>query len=118
MSLLGQISLPSDYKSALSTMYEYFRKINREFTRMSYRGQAVWNPAALGASATATHTIGCTGARVGDAVRVFPPYDLQGVLALGYVSADDVVTVVLLNPTAGSVDLASGTWSVMAEKFN
>lgn len=53
-----------------------------------------------------------TGAKTGDMVELFPPYDMQGIMAYGYVSAADTIKISLFNPTAGTLDLASGTWGV------
>ncbi|WP_144029093.1 hypothetical protein [Paenibacillus rigui] len=53
-----------------------------------------------------------TGAALGDRVEVFPPYDTQGVIAFPFVSAADTIKISLFNPTAGTIDLASGTWTV------
>lgn len=50
-------------------------------------------------------------------VRVFPPYDLQGLDCGGYVSDDDEVTIVLTNDTGSPVNLANGTWRVLVENF-
>jgi hypothetical protein len=77
-------------------------------------GAAIWDPPNVNAAATTTTTITVTGAVVGMYVQVAPPYDLQGIVATAYVSAADTVTVVLFNPTAGAINLASGTWRVRA----
>lgn len=53
-----------------------------------------------------------TGAALGDRVNLFPPYDMQGVIAYGSVSAADTIKISLFNPTGGTIDLASGTWRV------
>jgi len=73
-------------------------------------GTATLDPASLAAAATATATITVTGAAVGDFVIVSPGVSLAGLVMTAYVSAADTVTVVLYNPTAGAVDLASSTW--------
>jgi len=53
------------------------------------------------------------GAALGDRVELFPPYDLQGVMVQGFVSAADTVKISMFNPTGATVDLASGTWKVL-----
>lgn len=53
-----------------------------------------------------------TGALLGDRVELFPPSDMQGIIAFGFVSASDTVKISLWNPTAGTIDLASGTWTI------
>jgi hypothetical protein len=59
-----------------------------------------------------TTGITVTGAALGDRVEVFPPYDLQGVMAFGFVSAANTVKISFFNPTAGTIDLASGSWTI------
>jgi hypothetical protein len=54
-----------------------------------------------------------TGAALGDAVQLFPPYSLQGIIASASVSAANTILISLRNPTAGTIDLASGTWGVV-----
>lgn len=51
-----------------------------------------------------------TGAALGDMVELFPPYDTQGVMAYGFVSAANTIKISLFNPTGGTIDLASGSW--------
>lgn len=53
-----------------------------------------------------------TGAALGDRVELFPPYDMQGILYQGSVSSAGNIKISLFNPTAGTLDLASGTWRV------
>lgn len=75
-------------------------------------GSDTIDPASVDAAGTATSTITVEGATVGSYVLVAPPYDLQGLVCSGYVSADDTVTIVLFNPAAAAVDLPSGEWKV------
>lgn len=80
-------------------------------------GSLVFDPASL---ATVTGAISSgitvTGAALGDYVLVSAPYDLAGVIAHAYVSAANTVKIALFNATAGTVDLASGTWKVLVMK--
>lgn len=77
----------------------------------------IFDPASL---ATVTgglsSAITVTGAALGDYVIVAAPYDLAGVIASGYVSAANAVKIALFNSTAGTVDLASGTWKIKVLK--
>jgi len=57
-----------------------------------------------------------TGAAFGDEVTVSAPYDLQGILCTGYVSAADTVKIRLQNETGGTINLASGTWKLIVQK--
>jgi hypothetical protein len=72
-------------------------------------GTATWDPASVAAGAQTTTTVTVTGAAVGDPVAVGFSQDLQGMQLTGYVSATNMVTVVLRNETGGAIDLASGT---------
>lgn len=71
-----------------------------------------WDPASLADGAGETKSVTVTGAALGDAVLVFPPYDLQDMVVSGYVQAADTVEVRLQNEGGATVDLASGTWKV------
>jgi len=76
-----------------------------------------FDPASL---ATVTGVISSAitvqGAALGDFVLVSAPYDLAGVTTNGYVSAANTVRIALFNTTAGTVDLASGTWKIKVLK--
>jgi hypothetical protein len=73
-------------------------------------GSLTWNPGALlpGQGELST-TITVTGAALGDAVVVNPPYDLQGILAVGSVTAADTVKIRLYRDTA--MLIASATYN-------
>lgn len=72
-------------------------------------GKATYDAPSIAAAGTATTTITVTGAAVGDEARVTFGVSLGGLQASAYVSAANTVTVVLQNPTAGAIDLASTT---------
>ncbi|HYF34377.1 MAG TPA: hypothetical protein VD994_03725 [Prosthecobacter sp.] len=96
------------------------RTIDLEFVRLTqFTATVTWNPASIADGDNATTTVTVTGVRAGIRahVRVFPPYSLQGLIAGGYVSADDTVTICLNNNTGGAVDLGSGVWGVAVENF-
>ncbi len=78
-----------------------------------YSKQVTVNPSSLvdGAGETITVT-GIAGAVLGDFVLIAPPYDLQGILVTAWVSANSTVKIRLQNETAGTIDLASGTWRI------
>ncbi|GHE47354.1 hypothetical protein GCM10017673_56500 [Streptosporangium violaceochromogenes] len=69
--------------------------------------------ASIAAGAVGTLTVTVTGAATGDFVVVAPPGNLNvGLVAFGFVSAADTVTIRLLNGTAGAIDPASASWKV------
>ncbi len=77
------------------------------------RGTATIDPANLADGAGATFaSITVTGAVVGDAVIVYPPYDMEDTLYVGYVQAANTVEIRHQNESTGARDLASGTWEV------
>lgn len=74
---------------------------------------ATVDPASLATvTGAVTNAITVTGAALGDRVELFPPYDLQGVIAFGFVSAANAVKISFFNPTGGTIDLASGSWTI------
>lgn len=74
---------------------------------------ATIDPASMATvSGALTAGITATGAALGDRVEVFPPFDMQGVMAFGFVSAANTVKISFFNPTAGTIDLASGDWTI------
>ena len=77
---------------------------------------AVYDPPSLATNTQATTPVTATGAALGDFVLVSFSLDLQGIVIKGYVSAANTVTVVFLNNTAGTLDLASGTLFVRVLK--
>jgi len=80
--------------------------------------EETFNPPSLASGAGAESSdITVTGARLGDKVEVTAPYSLQGVIASGYVSADDKVKISLFNPTGATVDLAEGKWKIQVKRW-
>lgn len=74
---------------------------------------AVVDPASLATvSGALTAAITVTGAALGDRVELFPPADMQGVMAFGFVSAANAVKISFFNPLGTTIDLASGTWTI------
>lgn len=76
-----------------------------------------FDPASLTTyTGTTSSAITVTGAALGDFVLVSAPYTQAGVNIEGYVSAANAVTISVFNATAGTVDLASGTWKIKVLK--
>lgn len=81
-------------------------------------GSATVDPISLVDGAqTAPATLACNDAVVGDFCKVSFSNDLQGVNLYAWISAADTASYVFQNETGGTVDLASGTLRVRAEKF-
>ena len=77
-----------------------------------------YDPPSLAAGGTTVSNIGYINlAAFGTPVAVGAPYDLQGVIASAAVTSAGQVKITLFNPTAGSVDLGSGTWKLSLKKM-
>jgi hypothetical protein len=72
-----------------------------------------FDPTSLADAAGETKSVTATGAALGDFVLLSAPYDLQDITATAYVQAADTVEVRLQNEGGATVDLASGTWTVL-----
>jgi hypothetical protein len=77
---------------------------------------ATWNPPNLAAGATQSTTVALADCAVGDVVAVSFSADLLGTLLWGEVLAAGTVTVYHYNPTAGALDVASGTLTVRTSR--
>lgn len=76
-----------------------------------------FDPPSLTTGAFAVSSgITVTGAALGDAVELYPPYDLQGIIAQAAVSAANTIKISLTSCNTGTVDLASGTWGVVVKR--
>jgi len=79
--------------------------------------QATWNPASIAAAGYEDVDIVVAGAAVGDFALASLDTILTNDMQLtAHVSAADTVKVVLFNPTAGTINLAEGTLSVLVFK--
>lgn len=78
-------------------------------------GTLAWDPGNLvdGAGETSA-AIAITGVKFGMHISVAAPYDLQGILAVGYVSSAGNVKIRLQNETGGAINLVNGEWKVRA----
>jgi len=79
-------------------------------------GSETWNPSSIPDGNEATKEITVTGAALGDAVIVIASIDLADLAINASVTAEDTVTVLLLNNTGDAVNLASMTVTVFVDK--
>lgn len=79
-------------------------------------GSATYDPPIVAPAVSATTTVTVTGAALGDFAEASFSLSLAGLVMTAYVSATNTVTAVLFNPTAGAIDLASGTIRVRVRK--
>lgn len=78
---------------------------------------ATWNPASIGALSYEATNVAVPGAAVGDFVMATHAAMLTDDMVIsGHVSGPDNVRVILFNPTASPVNLASGTLGVLVFK--
>lgn len=68
---------------------------------------------SIAAGGTHSFTITASGADMGDYVICSCSRDLQGMVMTAYVDSTGSVTVVLYNPTAGAIDLATASFKVI-----
>lgn len=73
---------------------------------------ATYNPPSIADKASASTTVTCAGAALGDTAAASFSLDLTGLILTAYVSAANTVTCVFGNLTGGAVDLGSGTLKV------
>lgn len=77
-------------------------------------GSKTYDPPSIAAGAAASTTVTVTGALLGQQAAAAFSLDLAGLYLTASVTAADTVTATLVNPTAGAIDLASGTLSAFA----
>jgi hypothetical protein len=76
-----------------------------------------WDPGSIAAGSYEAEDVTVPGAAVGDYVMVSLNTMLTNDMMIGgHVSAADTVKVILFNPTAGAIDVGSGTLSVLVFK--
>ena len=76
--------------------------------------QVTFNPASIATITTAEQTMTVPGVKLGDFVFVSKPTVTAGFgVVNARVSAADTISITAVNPTAGAVDPASETWTVM-----
>jgi len=72
-------------------------------------------PAEVAANTISAQTFTVTGLSKSDSIEVNPGVNTIGV-AGAYVSADNTLTVVFVNPTVGAITPASSEWQVIATR--
>jgi acetyltransferase-like isoleucine patch superfamily enzyme len=78
-----------------------------------YTAATAVDPASIAAGAELSGTITVTGAALGDFVMIAPGVDLQTLILSATVISANTVEWVLMNETAGAIDLTSSTWNVV-----
>jgi hypothetical protein len=76
-----------------------------------------WNPSSIAAAGYESEDVTVPGAAVGDFVLTsLSTIVTNDMMISGHVSAADTVKVILFNPTAGAINVAEGTLSVLVFK--
>jgi hypothetical protein len=80
-------------------------------------GTLTFDPPSLATGAIAVSTgITVTGVALGDHIELYPPYDTQGVAVQAQASAANTIVISMHNRSAGTVDLASGSWGYAVKR--
>jgi len=75
-------------------------------------------PPSLATGVFATSSpIAVAGVALGDAIDLYPPYATQGVMYQASVSTAGNIVINLINTSAATVALASGSWKVVVRKL-
>lgn len=110
----------TDRKLLSGGVYRFVKDNNswRETSREKpLRTNGAYDPVSIPAGSSASTTLACTGAAVGDMVTVGFTQDLQGMTVTAYVGVANVVTVVFANLTGAAKDLPSGSVRVEVRKW-
>lgn len=76
-----------------------------------------FEPPSLGTGAFAvSNEISISGVTLGDGIDLFPPYDTQGIIYQASPSSAGNIKISLINCSAGTVGLASGTWGIVVKR--
>ena len=78
--------------------------------------QAIVDPPSMATTVDATVSVAVTDVQIGDKVLPIMPYDGQSMMINAEPSAANRVDVNLYNASAGTVDLAPGTWTFIILK--
>ena len=113
----GDVSSRDGVRSAVRRLYTWFNDFLlalievltdlNEATAELY-GEKDFTPGLIGAGAQVTTTVPVTSAILGYTVRTSYDKDLALITMTSYVSADDTVTVIMYNGTAGGITPTAG----------
>jgi hypothetical protein len=110
----GTIYRQSDSTFTFTTPAKMIAQIINKDACVEYTASFTWDPGSLATGdSEVSSAITVTGATLGMEVTVYPPYNLQGIIAQGYITSSDTARVVLYNTGAvGTINLVSGTWKI------
>ena len=79
--------------------------------------QATVDPGSMATTADDTQSAAIADAEIGDYIIPIAPYDMQSIIVTAAVSSANTVDVNFYNASAGTVNLASGTWTFLIIKL-
>jgi hypothetical protein len=86
-------------------------------SKVVLNGTFTFDPPSLTTGAIAVSSgITIVGVALGDHIELYPPYDTQGIAVQAQSSAANTIVISLHNRSAGTVDLASGTWGYVVKR--
>lgn len=107
---MGRGMASADPRELESFMEEVYRILSKV-------GERTLDLPGLASGDVGLFTIDVPGAKPGMTVDIGAPALLDnGLLWCGSVSADDVVTIRVYNPTGASIDAVEGTWTVRVKE--
>jgi len=77
---------------------------------------AVVDPASMATTADSTLSVSLDGVGIGDSIQAVAPYDMQSIIADCRPSGEGTVDLSFYNASAGTVNLASGTWKFIVTR--
>lgn len=96
--------------------WKYTGSVWEPFGASKLESSITWDPSSIAAGTYTTSTLTVLGAALGDYARASFSLDLASCILSAYVSSANTVIVILQNPTAGTVNIASGTLRVRVER--
>lgn len=80
-------------------------------------GTITYDPPSLTTGAIGVSSgITIAGVALGDNIELYPPYDTQGIAFQAQASAANTIVISSHNRSAGTVDLASGSWGYVVKR--
>ncbi len=71
---------------------------------------AVVDPASMATTADSTVSVSLDSVGIGDSIQAVAPYDMQSIIVDCRPSGEGTADLSMYNASAGTVNLASGTW--------
>jgi hypothetical protein len=111
----SEVAVSKEILRAPPAWLEFFRGVFFALFgwKRSYTATTSIDFGLIGAAGQLTSNVAVPGARAGDAVLVSAQSQVNGLGVFGYVSANDVVTIVRFNYSAGAIDPAADNFRIL-----